>query len=481
MYEAFSGLIDTVSSYMYSYILIVLLLGVGLWFTLRSKFVQLRMLPESIRVVSEKPKGENAISAFQALMVSTASRVGTGNIVGVASAIAAGGCGAVFWMWIIALVGGASAFVESTLAQIYKKRDPEGGSYGGPSYYIQAALKNRALGVLFAVALIATYAGGFNMLCSFNLINSFTSYGFYAAAGTVALGSREFSTAALIGGGLLALLVAFCVFGGGRRIVKVTSVLVPIMGVLYILMALLVMALNIGALPDVMARIFSEAFDAKAIFGGFAGSAVMQGVKRGLYSNEAGIGSAPNAAAAAEVSHPVKQGLVQMLSVFIDTLLICSATAMMTLCTGVDIKGGLEGAPLVQASLATVFGQFGPYFVTFALLLFAFTTLLGNLFYCEGCMNYIAGRKVGRTGRILFNVIAVALVFAGALLEVNLVWNIADVLMGVMALINLPVIVILGGTAIRALEDYLSQRSDGRDPVFKASSIGLRGRTDFWN
>ncbi|MCX4371538.1 MAG: alanine/glycine:cation symporter family protein [Dysosmobacter sp.] len=481
MYEAFSGLIDTVSSYMYSYILIVLLLGVGLWFTLRSKFVQLRMLPESIRVVSEKPKGENAISAFQALMVSTASRVGTGNIVGVASAIAAGGCGAVFWMWIIALVGGASAFVESTLAQIYKKRDPEGGSYGGPSYYIQAALKNRALGVLFAVALIATYAGGFNMLCSFNLINSFTSYGFYAAAGTVALGSREFSTAALIGGGLLALLVAFCVFGGGRRIVKVTSVLVPIMGVLYILMALLVMALNIGALPDVMARIFSEAFDAKAIFGGFAGSAVMQGVKRGLYSNEAGIGSAPNAAAAAEVSHPVKQGLVQMLSVFIDTLLICSATAMMTLCTGVDIKGGLEGAPLVQASLATVFGQFGPYFVTFALLLFAFTTLLGNLFYCEGCMNYIAGRKVGRAGRILFNVIAVALVFAGALLEVNLVWNIADVLMGVMALINLPVIVILGSTAIRALEDYLSQRSDGRDPVFKASSIGLRGRTDFWN
>lgn len=319
------------------------------------------------------------------------------------------------------------------------------------------------------------------MLCSFNLINSFTSYGFYAAAGTVALGSQEFSTAALIGGGLLALLVAFCVFGGGRRIVRVTSVLVPIMGVLYILMALLVMALNIGALPGVMARIFSEAFDAKAIFGGFAGSAVMQGVKRGLYSNEAGIGSAPNAAAAAEVSHPVKQGLVQMLSVFIDTLLICSATAMMTLCTGVDIKGGLEGAPLVQASLATVFGQFGPYFVTFALLLFAFTTLLGNLFYCEGCMNYIVGRKVGRTGRILFNVIAVALVFAGALLEVNLVWNIADVLMGVMALINLPVIVILGGTAIRALEDYLSQRSDGRDPVFKASSIGLRGRTDFWN
>lgn len=481
MYKAFSDLIDAVSGYMYSYILIILLLATGLFFTLRSKFVQLRMLPESIRVVGEKPKGENSISAFQALMVSTASRVGTGNIVGVASAIAAGGYGAVFWMWIIALVGGASAFVESTLAQIYKKRDPEGGSYGGPSYYIQAALKSRWLGVLFALALIATYAGGFNMLCSFNLISSFTGYGFYAAAGTIALGGREFSLAAVVGGGLLALLVAFCIFGGGRRIVRVTGVLVPVMGVLYILMAVLVMVLNAGALPAVLSRIFAEAFDFQAIFGGFAGSAVMHGIKRGLYSNEAGIGSAPNAAAAADVSHPVKQGLVQMLSVFIDTLLICTATAMMTLCTGVDIHGGLEGAPLVQASLATVFGTFGPYFITFALLLFAFTTLLGNLYYCEGCMNYIAGRKVGKTGKTVFNIIAVLLVFVGAQLEFGLVWNIADVLMGFMAIINLPVIVILGGTAMKALKDYTSQRREGRDPVFKAASIGLKERTDFWN
>ena len=480
MYQAFSNLIDTISGYMYSYILIILLLAVGLYFTLRSGLVQLRLLPESIRVVSEKPKGQNSISAFQALMVSTASRVGTGNIVGVASAIAAGGYGAVFWMWIIALVGGASAFVESTLAQIYKKRDPEGGSYGGPSYYIQAALKSRWLGVLFALALIATYAGGFNMLCSFNLISSFTGYGFYAAAGTIALGGREFSLAAVVGGGLLALLVAFCIFGGGRRTVRVTGVLVPVMGVLYILMEVLVMVLNAGALPAVLSRIFAEAFDFQAIFGGFAGSAVMHGIKRGLYSNEAGIGSAPNAAAAADVSHPVKQGLVQMLSVFIDTLLICTATAMMTLCTGVDIHGGLEGAPLVQASLATVFGTFGPYFITFALLLFAFTTLLGNLFYCEGCLNYIAGRKVGRAGRTAFNLAAVALVFVGALLEVNLVWNIADVLMGIMAIINLPVIILLGGAAMRALEDYCRQRSEGRDPVFKSASIGLGGQTEFW-
>ena len=481
MYQAFSNLIDTISGYMYSYILIILLLAVGLYFTLRSGLVQLRLLPESIRVVSEKPKGQNSISAFQALMVSTASRVGTGNIVGVASAIAAGGYGAVFWMWLIALVGGASAFVESTLAQIYKKRDPEGGSYGGPSYYIQAALRSRGLGVFFAVALVATYAGGFNMLCSFNLISSFTSYAFYTAVGTVAIGGQEFSLVAVVGGGLLALLVALCIFGGGRRIVRVTSVLVPLMGVLYILMAILVMALNYKALPAVLSQIFADALDWRAIFGGFAGSAVMQGVKRGLYSNEAGIGSAPNAAAAADVSHPVKQGLVQMLSVFIDTLLICTATAMMTLCTGVDIKGGLEGAPLVQASLATVFGPFGPYFITLALLLFAFTTLLGNLFYCEGCMNYIAGRKIGQAGRTVFNLAAVALVFVGALLEVSLVWNIADVLMGIMALINLPVIVLLGGTALRALKDYCRQRENGQDPIFKAASIGLQGQTDFWN
>ena len=481
MYQAFTSLIGTLNDWMYSYILIIMLLAVGLYFTFRSKFAQLRLLGESIRVVTEKPKDANSISAFQALMVSTASRVGTGNIVGVASAIATGGYGAVFWMWLIAIIGGASAFVESTLAQIYKKKDPNGGSYGGPSYYIEAALHSRLLGVVFAIILIATYAGGFNMLCSFNLISSFTSYSFYNSLGTINLFGAKLSLVAVIGGALLAVLVAVCIFGGGKRIVKVTGVMVPIMGVVYILMAIVVMAINIGALPGVLAKIFAEAFNFQAIFGGFSGSAVMQGIKRGLYSNEAGIGSAPNAAAAADVSHPVKQGLVQMLSVFIDTILICTATAMMILSTGFDIKGGLDGAPLVQASLATTFGSFGPYFITFALLLFAFTTLLGNLFYCEGCMNYIAGRTVGRTGKTIFNIAAVLLVFIGALLKIQDVWNIADVLMGFMAIINLPVIVILGGTAMNALKDYTAQRATGKDPTFKAASIGLREKTDFWN
>lgn len=327
MLEAFGSLISTISGWMYSYILIIMLLGVGLYFTFRGKLVQLRLLPESIRVVGEKPKDGKSVSAFQALMVSTASRVGTGNIVGVANAIAIGGYGAVFWMWIIAIVGGASAFVESTLAQIYKKRDPEGGSYGGPSYYIEAALHSRGLGIVFAIALIATYAGGFNMLASYNLISSFTSYSFYEAAGTIG----KYSVVAVVGGAILAVLVGICIFGGGKRIVKVTGVMVPVMGVIYIIMALIVVVLNIGQVPAVLGHIFVDAFNFKAIFGGFAGSALMQGIKRGLYSNEAGVGSAPNAAAAADVSHPVKQGLVQMLSVFIDTILICTATALMAL------------------------------------------------------------------------------------------------------------------------------------------------------
>ena len=246
-------------------------------------------------------------------------------------------------------------------------------------------------------------------------------------------------------------------------------------------MALVVMVLNIGTLPAVFKAIFTAAFDFRAIFGGFAGSALMQGIKRGLYSNEAGVGSAPNAAAAADVSHPVKQGLVQMLSVFIDTLLVCTATAMMCLSSGIVPSESLSGAPFVQTALSVSFGQFGYYFITVSLLLFAFTTLLGNLFYCEGCMNYVAGRTLGKKTIAVFYVLSSVVIFLGALLEFGMVWNLADVLMGIMALINLPVIVLLAKPALAALKDYTDQRKDGLDPVFKASSIGLRHKTDFWN
>lgn len=479
--EWFSGLIGTISTVMYSYLLIILLLAVGLYFTFRSNFAQLRLLGESIKVVSEKPAEERSVSAFGALMVSTASRVGTGNIVGVAAAIAVGGYGAVFWMWVIALVGGASAFIESTLAQIYKKRDPRGGSYGGPSYYIEAALGSRGLGIIFAVSLIATYAVGFNMLAAYNLMDSFTGYGFYQTAGTVLIGGAEYSTVKLAGGAILAVIVAICLLGGTGRVVKVTGFLVPLMGVLYVFMALIVVLMNLGSLPGVIGKIISEAFDFQAIFGGFASSAMMMGIKRGLYSNEAGIGSAPNAAAAANVSHPVKQGLVQMLSVFIDTLVICTATAMIVLVSGPEPSEALTGAPYVQEALASTFGPIGPYFVTFALLLFAFTTLLGNLFYCEGCLNYIAGRTLEEGSHHVFRVLAAIVVFVGAQMKFGLVWDIADVLMGIMAIINLPVIVILGKTALNALKDYTTQRDAGKNPVFRAAAIGLAQKTDYWN
>ena len=308
-----------VNGYLYYPILIIVLIGAGLYFTVRTGFLQLSMFGESLRVLKEKPH-EGEVSSFQALMVSTASRVGTGNIVGVAQAICLGGYGAVFWMWLIAIIGGASAFVESTLAQIYKRKGEHGNSFGGPSYYIEIALGSRGLGVLFAVFLILTYAVGFNMLASFNMTDSFRVYDFFVEGKTT-----------WIIGGILAIVAGYCILGGGKRIIKATSTLVPFMGIIFVAMALFMIFKNIAYMPTVFKNIFSDAFNFKAIFGGFAGSAMVQGIKRGLYSNEAGMGSAPNAAASADVSHPVKQGLVQMFSVFLDTLVICSATAFMAM------------------------------------------------------------------------------------------------------------------------------------------------------
>ena len=465
----FGEMIGTISDFMYSYLLIIMLLAVGLYFTIRTRGVQLRLLAESIRVVGEKSSSRESVSAFQALMVSTASRVGTGNIVGVANAIAVGGYGAVFWMWIIALLGGASAFIESTLAQIYKVRDKNGGSYGGPSYYIQAALKSRWLGVVFAAALIATYAGGFNMLASFNLIDSMSGYSFY--------GDPQTSLVPLVGGGLLAVLVAVCVLGGGRRIVRITGLLVPFMGVTYILMALVVMALNFQMLPQVFGRIIAGAFDFRAIFGGFAGSALMEGIKRGLYSNEAGVGSAPNAAAAADVSHPVKQGLVQMLSVFIDTILICSTTAFMLLLSGVPIDAYSEGMNFVQAAVHSQVGPFGPLFITVSIFLFAFSSLVGNYYYTESNFRFIRDSK---TGLLVFRLTCVAAIFIGAQMSFSMVWDLADVLMGLMALVNLVAILLLGGKAIRVLRDYQKQRRAGKNPVYRYDEVGV-GSPEIWN
>ena len=465
-----SEMIGVLNDWLYTYILVILLIAAGVYFTVRSGFVQFRMFAESIRVVGEKPHDAGTVSSFQALMVSTASRVGTGNIIGISTAICCGGYGAVFWMWVIAIIGGASAFVESTLAQIYKRRNPKTGeSYGGPSYYIEAALHSRVLAVIFAVTLILTYAGGFNMLAAYNLQSTFSGYSFYDPA-----------TTPWVIGAVLAAVVGYCVMGGGKRIIRFTSTLVPFMGGLYVLVAVVMVVLNWQMVPQVLGSIFAGAFDFQAIFGGFTGSAMMYGIKRGLFSNEAGVGSAPNAAASADVSHPVKQGLVQMLSVFIDTLLICSATAFMLLCSGVAPEASLQGAPYVQMALQAQFGAAGPIFITAAMVLFAFTTLIGNLYYVDNCLNYIVGKIPAKEFMVLFRIDAVVLIFIGAGMEINMVWNLADVLMGVMALINLPVIVILAKPALAALRDYTRQRKEGKNPVFRAADVGLAGKTECW-
>lgn len=463
------NIINTTNNALYSYILIILLVAGGIWFTVRTRFAQFRLLGQQFKAVTEKTDNKG-VSSFQALMVSTASRVGTGNIIGVATALCVGGFGSVFWMWIIAIIGAASAFVESTLAQIYKKRGKD-GCYGGPAYYIEAATKHRGLAIVFSVFLILTYGIGFNMLASYNLQATFSAYSFY----------NPTVTPWLIGL-VIALLVGYCLIGGGKRLVKVTGTLVPIMGALYILVAIAISLINIKALPDVFKQIFIGAFDWKAIFGGFSGSCVMYGIKRGLFSNEAGVGSAPNASASAEVSHPAKQGLVQVLSVFIDTLLVCSATAFMCMSSGITPPSTSDqAAAYVQNALSVTLGNVGPIFITVAMVLFAFTTLLGNLFYVDKTINYLAGKELNRKTRNIYYILASAVIFVGAGLSADLLWGVADILMAGMTIINMPIILYLGKYAIRTLKDYEKKAKQGGEISFRTSDIGLPHKTDYWN
>ncbi len=465
----FEEIINGISNALYSYILIILLVLGGLIFCFKTKFVQFRLFKEQIKAVTEKPADGKGVSSFQALMVSTASRVGTGNIIGVSTALCLGGFGSVFWMWVIAIIGSASAFVESTLAQIYKKKNADGTYSGGPAYYIGTALKNKPLAIVFTILLIFTYGVGFNMLASYNLQSTFSGYSFYNP-----------ETTPWVIGIILAVICGYCLIGGGKRIIGVTSFLVPLMGCAYILIALIIVAINFKMLPDIFKTIFSEAFDFNAIFGGFSGSCVMYGIKRGLFSNEAGVGSAPNASASADVQHPVKQGLVQVLSVFIDTVLVCSATAFMCMCSGVTPTEEISGAPYVQAALSETLGAFGPIFITVAMILFAFTTLLGNIYYVDMAIIYLCKKQPKKWVMNLYHIIAAILILVGAGLSADLLWNIADIAMGGMTIINIPVILILSKYAIAALKDYDKQRKQGVTPVFKAKDINLPHDVDCW-
>lgn len=464
-----NNILTEINNFLYTYPLLILLVGTGIWFSLRTRFVQVRFLREALRVLGEKAEeedGKKQVSSFQALMISTASRVGTGNIAGIATAIAAGGAGAVFWMWLMAVIGGASAFVESTLAQVYKTKDGK-DFRGGPSYYMERALGKRWLGVLFSVLLIICFAYGFNGLQSFNMSSSLEYY----------IPGYSHTVYPVLAGAVLAAGTGLVIFGGVHRISFITSVLVPIMAGGYLLMGLFTVITRITELPHVFSMIFSQAFDIQAFAGGMAGSAVVTGIKRGLFSNEAGMGSAPNAAASASVSHPAKQGLVQVISVFIDTLLICSATAMMLLLSGVEgVSGKLDGIPFVQQAISANVGNWGIHFITLSIFAFAFSSLVGNYYYAESNILFIKNNK---KLLLIFRITCLLAVFLGAQADFSMMWNIADITMGFMAAVNIIAILLLGNVAVKVLKDYEKQRKEGKNPVFKAKDAGIEN-TECW-
>lgn len=448
----FLEIIQDTGNFIWTYIMAGILVLVGLYFTFRMKFTTLTMIPEMFKLIGEKTVDGKGVSSFQAFCISAAARVGTGNMAGVAIAIAVGGPGAVFWMWLIAFLGAASGFVEATLAQIYKTRD--GASFrGGPAYYMEKALGARWLGVTFAVIIALTFGLAFNTVQANTIVSAFhNSFGV----------SKELMAV------LLTIGSAIIIFGGTKLIVKVSEVIVPIMAGGYILLALGIIIFNITEIPHAFAIIFQDAFGIKEISGGAFGIAIIQGIKRGLFSNEAGMGSAPHAAATANVSHPVKQGLIQTLGVYVDTFGVCTSTAFIVLLSGLYTSEGTDGIVLTQNALESLVGSWAGIFIALMVLLFAFTSIVGNYFYGESNINFI---KKSKTWLFIYRLAVVAVVAVGSLAGLDLVWGIADIFMAIMAFINLIAIVLLGNIAFRALRDYRQQKRAGKDPHFSANSI----------
>ncbi|MCI6283676.1 sodium:alanine symporter family protein [Selenomonas sp.] len=469
--EILSSIVDAVNNVLWSYVLIIVLVGCGIWFTLSTRFVQVRLLPEMLRVLTEgigsKGSGKEAISSFQAFCVSTASRVGVGNIAGVAIAIVTGGPGAVFWMWAIAFLGCATGFVESTLAQIYKLPRGEGKFHGGPAYYIQNALHQPGVAKLFAVLISVT----------FGLIYVSVQANTIALSAQTAFEIPPFATAVF-----LCVLTALVIFGGMKRIARFTEVLVPVMAGLYLLVALIIVILHIDQVPAMFALIFHDAFSPQAAVGGGIGTAILTGVKRGLFSNEAGEGSVPNAAATADVSHPVKQGLVQSFGVYVDTWIVCSATAFIVLLTGqYEIGGKLTGIALAQASLASIFGALAPAAVSFMILLFAFSSIVGNYYYGEINIAFFEhDEATGRKALNAFRAGVVLMVLFGCMAELTLVWNLADLFMGLLCLTNLYAVARLAKYAKIALSDYVTERKQGLEPKFTPDILGSTDGVHAW-
>ena len=454
--ELLNDLILVFNDLLWTYILIAMLISIGLYFTFKTNFVQFRNIKEMFRLLGDGAKSKNdknTISSFQAFCISTASRVGTGNLAGIATAIAIGGPGSIFWMWLIALIGSASAFIESTLAQIYKEKD--GSNFiGGPAYYMEKGLKKKWMGVIFAILITISFGLVFNSVQSNTIALSLNS---------------SFGIDTSIVGIVLTILTVIIIFGGVKRIANVSSFLVPIMAIAYILVALFIVIKNITAIPSIISLIFENAFGINQIVGGSIGAALMQGIKRGLFSNEAGMGSAPNAAATATVSHPVKQGFIQTLGVFTDTIIICSCTAFIVLLSGAPLDGSIKGIELTQMAVSSQVGSWGNIFISLCILLFAFSSIVGNYYYGEANIQFITNKKIYLS---IYRIFVALMVLFGSLVSMDIVWNLADVFMGLMAIINLIAIVLLSKIAFKALDDYNIQKKSGiKDPVFKSSSI----------
>ncbi|OQY41245.1 MAG: sodium:alanine symporter family protein [Fusobacteriia bacterium 4572_74] len=460
-------MVDFLNNILWSYVLIVGLIGIGIYFSIKTKFAQFRMLKEMIRLLTEGAadgvkgkKEEKGITSFQAFCISTASRVGTGNMAGVALAIAAGGPGAVFWMWMLALIGSASAFVESTLAQLYKVKDGD-AFRGGPAYYMEKALKNRKLGIAFSILITVCFGLIFNSVQSNTIAMAFN--GSFGISKTVV---------AIV----LAVLTAVIIFGGVKRIASFVEKVVPIMAVCYVVVATVVIVMNFTQIPAVFGMIIDGAFNAKSAAGGALGAALMQGIKRGLFSNEAGMGSAPNAAATATVSHPVKQGLIQALGVFTDTILICSATAFIILLSGYQSLSG-DGIQMTQSALSTHLGNFGGIFIALCIFLFAFSSVIGNYYYGEANIEFMTENRLWLQG---YRTAVVMMVLVGGIAGLKVVWGLADLFMAFMAILNLYAILKLGPIAFRLLDDYTDQRKQGLDPVLRAETVDDLDGVECW-
>ena len=444
-------MLDLLNDLIWSKLLIVMLIGLGLYFTVASRFVQFRYFSSMFRIFREAFKRQpGQLSSFQALMLSVAGRVGAGNIAGVSVAIMLGGPGAIFWMWVVALVGMATSYFECSLAQLYKRREPDGTYRGGPAFYIQHGLGQRWLGVVVSILLLVTFGFGFNAVQSFTVASSLHD---------------TFGLPTIVSGLILTGVIGVIIFGGIKRIASMADVLVPIMAFSYIGMALVVIGMNLSEVPATFAMIFKAAFGLEPAFAGGIGAAIMMGVKRGLFSNEAGLGSAPNVAAVAEVKHPAAQGIVQSLSVFIDTLLVCTSTALIILLSGVYQPGSeMAGVVLTQTALAAEVGEWGRVFVSIALLLFVFTTLIYNYYLGENALGFFSQK---RGPVVIYRVLVVALVLWGSVQDLGTVFAFADVTMGLLAICNLIALALLFKVGLRLMRDYDAQIKAGvESPVF---------------